>query len=194
MVRGVQADSRQRNHDRWQQTTGRGSHPLLGSTSRPDFDDNSYFLLDFMRGWDMEVPASFEPLPLSTWVRLISSWSLRRGTTWSSGTQSSRACHSHFGVRRIIDLSPPRLPFSLSPLWLSPPLPFIRGAFSAILRRPSRYSSSTTVCRPSLQSVVQLPLSNSYPSWRALFWRPLLPVSLPGLVDRGANVGHSTTA
>ena len=40
--------------------------PLLGSTSRPDFDDNGCFL-DFMHDWDMEAPASFEPPPLSTW-------------------------------------------------------------------------------------------------------------------------------
>ena len=85
---------------------------LLERASSPDFDDYGYFLLDFMHDWDMEAPASLEPLPPSTWTRLISSWSLLRGTTWSSGTQSSRACHSHFGVRRIIDLSPPRSPFS----------------------------------------------------------------------------------
>ena len=91
-------------------------------------------------------------------VRLTSSWSLLRGTTWSGGTQSYRACHSHFGVRRIIDLSPPRSPFSLSPLWLPPP--FIHVTSFAILRRPSRYSSSTTVCRSSLQSVMQVPLSS----------------------------------
>ena len=42
--------------------------PLLGSASRLDFDDNGYFLLDFMHDWDMEAPASFEPLPLSTWT------------------------------------------------------------------------------------------------------------------------------
>ena len=110
-------------------------------------------------------------------MRFTSSWSLLRGTTWSSETQSS--CHSHFGVRKIINLSPPISPFSLSPLWLSPPLPSIHVTPFAILRRPSRNSSSTTVCQSSLQSVMQLPLSNSSPSWRALFWRPLLLVSLP---------------
>ena len=46
----------------------RGSHQLLESTSRQDFDDNGYFLIDFMHDWDMEAPASFEPLPLSTWT------------------------------------------------------------------------------------------------------------------------------
>ena len=41
---------------------------LLGSASRSDFDDNGYFLLNFMHDWDMETPASFEPLPLLTWT------------------------------------------------------------------------------------------------------------------------------
>ena len=50
-----------------------------------------------------------------------------------------------------------RSPFNLSPLWLS--LPFFHVTPFAILRRPSRYSSSTTVCRSSLQSVMQPPLA-----------------------------------
>ena len=47
---------------------GEAPTPLLGSASRPDFDVNGYFLLDFMHDWLMEAPASFEPLPLSTWT------------------------------------------------------------------------------------------------------------------------------
>ena len=39
-----------------------------GQTCRPDFDDNGYSLLEFMHHWDMEAPATFEPLPLSTWT------------------------------------------------------------------------------------------------------------------------------
>ena len=45
---------------------GGGSHPFAGEHLQ-DFDDNGYFLRDFMHDWDMEAPASFE-LALSTWT------------------------------------------------------------------------------------------------------------------------------
>ena len=83
-----------------------------------------------------------------------------------------------------------RLPFSPSPQLLSPRLHFIRVMPSSILRRSSRYSGSTTVCRLSLQNAMQLPLSNSFPSRRALSWRVLLPVSPAGLVDPGSRNLH----
>ena len=47
---------------------GEAPTPLLRSFCRPDFDDNGCSPLDFMHDWDMEAPASFEPLPLSTWT------------------------------------------------------------------------------------------------------------------------------
>ena len=47
---------------------GEAPTPLLGNSCWPDFDDNGYSLLDFMHHWDMEAPATFEPLPLSTWT------------------------------------------------------------------------------------------------------------------------------
>ena len=47
---------------------GAAPTPLLGQTCRPDFDDNGYSLLEFMHHWDMEAPATFEPLPLTTWT------------------------------------------------------------------------------------------------------------------------------
>ena len=47
---------------------GEAPTPLLANSCRPDFDDNGYSLLDFMHHWDMEAPATFEPLPLSTWT------------------------------------------------------------------------------------------------------------------------------
>ena len=62
-------------------------------------------------------------------------------------------------------------------------------ALSRNLRRPSRYTISTTVCRPSLQSAMPPLLSSSFPNWRALSWRLLLPVSLPGL-DPGSQGRH----
>ena len=47
---------------------GEAPTSLFGSSSRPDFDDNGFSLLDFMHDWDMEDLASFEAHPLSTWT------------------------------------------------------------------------------------------------------------------------------
>ena len=43
-------------------------HSLAWELVQSRFRRNCYSLLDFMPDWDMEAPASFEPLPLSTWT------------------------------------------------------------------------------------------------------------------------------
>ena len=150
---------------------GAAPTPLLGQTCRPDFDDNGYSLLEFMHHWDMEAPATFEPL--------------HGIQTLSSGTQSSHVSHSHFRARRTIGLWPPRLPFSPSlPSLLRQP-PSTREMLSEILRQSREYSNFTTGYRPSLQATMPPMLSISFPSWHAFSWQASLPVLPPGRVDPG---------
>ena len=41
---------------------------LLENSCRPDFDDRGHSLHDFLHDWGTKAPASFGPLPLSTWT------------------------------------------------------------------------------------------------------------------------------
>ena len=126
---------------------------LLVNSCRPDLDSNH------MHYWDMEAPASFEPLPSSTWTsragkeheidfgldpvgvarpcRVERSHSA--GHTRTSGPGGSWACsHSSFFSAQAYRPCPH----------------FLRATPSGILKQSKRYSSSTTVCRPSLQSAM----------------------------------------
>ena len=83
---------------------GEAPTPLLGNSCRPDFDDNGYSLLVFMHDWDMEARPLVSRFRCrhghpeqARSTRSISSWSRRRGTTLSSGTQSSRGSHRTSG-------------------------------------------------------------------------------------------------